>query len=324
MLGEGGFARCYVFVDPNTGHRHAAKVIRKQSLTTKKQKVKLFTEIRIHQSMSHPGVVGFTHVFEDDDNVYMLLELCENKTMVDILKARKRLTDPEVRYYMWHLLDAVKYMHKSRVIHRDLKLGNMFLTSDMKLKIGDFGLAAKIDKDGDRKKTICGTPNYIAPEVLFDSQTGHSFEVDMWSLGVVMYTLLIGRPPFQTKEVKQIYKKIRDISYEFPSQIAISDSSKSVIQALLHRDPESRPSVDEVIEHEFFTRFSIPQSIPVSALQTPPAFSNRSSSEGAKNVQSLQSGSRINKENVAPSPPVKSSAAQQKDTKGKQPARPQL
>jgi polo-like kinase 1 len=72
--------------------------------------------------------------------------------MVDILKARKRLTDPEVRYYMWHLLDAVKYMHKNRVIHRDLKLGNMFLTTDMKLKIGDFGLAAKIDKDGDRKK----------------------------------------------------------------------------------------------------------------------------------------------------------------------------
>lgn len=123
-----------------------------------------------------------------------------------MLKKRKRLTEPEVRYFMWQLLDAVRYMHNHRVIHRDLKLGNIFLTGDMRVKIGDFGLAASIKKDGERKRTICGTPNYIAPEVLFDTQNGHSYEVDIWSLGVIMYTLLVGRPPFQTKEVKAIYK----------------------------------------------------------------------------------------------------------------------
>ena len=104
------------------------------------------------------------------------------------------------------MLDGIRYMHRKGYIHRDIKLGNLFLDSKLNLKIGDFGLAAQIEHDGERKKTICGTPNYIAPEILFDTKNGHSFEVDIWSLGVVMYTLLIGKPPFQTKDVKAIYK----------------------------------------------------------------------------------------------------------------------
>lgn len=91
-------------------------------------------------------------MFEDDENVYMILEVCENKTFVDMLRSRRRLTEPEVRYYMKQILDAVQYMHQHRVIHRDLKLGNFFLTKDMELKIGDFGLAANIVHDGERKK----------------------------------------------------------------------------------------------------------------------------------------------------------------------------
>lgn len=97
-------------------------------------------------------------------------------------------------------------MHTHQVIHRDLKLGNLFLDADMNVKVGDFGLAALIESPGERKKTICGTPNYIAPEVLFDQDNGHSFEVDTWSIGVILYTLVVGKPPFQTKDVKAIYK----------------------------------------------------------------------------------------------------------------------
>lgn len=107
---------------------------------------------------------------------------------------------------MVQLIGACYYMHAHQVIHRDLKLGNLFLDANMNVKVGDFGLAALIENEGERKKTICGTPNYIAPEVLFDTANGHSFEVDIWSIGVILYTLVVGRPPFQTKEVKEIYK----------------------------------------------------------------------------------------------------------------------
>jgi polo-like kinase 1 len=176
-------------------------------------------------------------VFEDDDNVYMLLELCENKTFVEYLKKRRQLLEPEAFYYMNQLLEGVSYMHRNNIIHRDIKLGNLFLSRAMILKIGDFGLAAEIQHDGERKRTICGTPNYIAPEILFGTSDGHSFEVDIWSLGVVMYTLLIGKPPFQTKEVKQIYKKIRDNVYEFPNDKPLSTSAREIISALLNTKP---------------------------------------------------------------------------------------
>lgn len=109
---------------------------------------------------------------------------------------------------MVQLIGACHYMHTHQVIHRDLKLGNLFLDANMNVKVGDFGLAALIENPGERKKTICGTPNYIAPEVLFDTANGHSFEVDTWSIGVILYTLVVGRPPFQTKDVKAIYKSV--------------------------------------------------------------------------------------------------------------------
>jgi hypothetical protein len=117
----------------------------------------LLAEIKIHQSLAHKYIVNFHHVFEDDEFVYIIMEVCENRTFVEMLRKRKRFTEPEVAYYMWQLLEAVEYMHKNNIIHRDLKLGNLFLTRDMLLKIGDFGLAANIKNEGERKRTICGT-----------------------------------------------------------------------------------------------------------------------------------------------------------------------
>jgi polo-like kinase 1 len=126
----------------------------------------------------------------------------------------------------------MKYLHSHRVIHRDLKLGNLFLNDKMEIKVGDFGLATKLEFDGERKRTICGTPNYIAPEVL-EGKQGHSYEVDVWSLGVIMYTLIIGKPPFETNDVKTTYKKIRSGQYAFPENATISTEAKDLISRIL-------------------------------------------------------------------------------------------
>jgi len=103
--------------------------------------------------------------------VYILLEVCPNQTLNELIKRRKRLTEVEAQCYLYQVALALKYMHGRRVIHRDLKLGNMFLSEKLEIKIGDFGLAARLDSDGERRKTMCGTPNYIAPEIL-DSKAG--------------------------------------------------------------------------------------------------------------------------------------------------------
>jgi polo-like kinase 1 len=122
-------------------------------------------------------------------------------------------------------------------------LGNLFLTDKMQVKTGDFGLAAKLEFTDEKRRTVCGTPNYIAPEVL-DQKQGHSFEVDIWSFGVILYALIIGRPPFETSEIKQTYKRIKAIQYSFPDNVPISDEAKDLITKILILDPAKRPTVD--------------------------------------------------------------------------------
>ena len=138
------------------------------------------------------------------------------------------------------------------MIHRDLKLGNLFLNENLQVKLGDMGLSTKLENADERKKTICGTPNYIAPEVI--SGRTHSFEVDVWSLGVILFTMLIGKPPFETKDVKATYKRIKRGSYCFPDSANISRDARLLIESLLQIKPKERPSLAQIRNHSFFTR----------------------------------------------------------------------
>ena len=241
LLGKGGFAKCYEFTNMETRQITAAKVIAKSSLIKSRSRQKLISEIKIHKALHHPNIVHFEHYFEDSDNVYFLLELCQNQSLNELLKRRKTLTELEVQCYAVQLIKALKYLHSHRIIHRDLKLGNLFLTDKMELKVGDFGLATKLDFDGERKRTVCGTPNYIAPEIL-DGKSGHSYEVDIWSFGVIMYTLIVGKPPFETNNVKETYKRIKMNNYSFPERAIMSDSAKALISEILVLDPSKRPT----------------------------------------------------------------------------------
>ena len=199
--------------------------------------------------------------------------MCHNQTLNELLKRRKRLTEIEVQCYIVQLIKALKYLHSHRVIHRDLKLGNLFLTDKMELKVGDFGLATKLDFEGERKRTVCGTPNYIAPEIL-DGKTGHSYEVDIWSLGVIIYTLIIGKPPFETRDVKTTYKRIKMNAYSFPDNAIISEAAKNLISQILVTDPAKRPTLDQILTHDFFNQgTSIPKLLPTSTLACTPSLS---------------------------------------------------
>lgn len=141
----------------------------------------------------------------------------------------------------------------------------------MEIKLGDFGLATKLDFDGEKKRTICGTPNYIAPEVL-EGKSGHSYEVDIWSLGVIIYTLIIGKPPFETTDVKATYRRIKQNSYSFPDHINISDAARDLITRILNGDPKRRPNLDEIMAHSFLNHGgTIPKQLPQSFLACPPS-----------------------------------------------------
>lgn len=140
--------------------------------------------------MRQRNIVQFLRAFSFDNCTYLVLELCPNASLMEMVKRRKGLTEPEVRFYSVQIAGAIKYMHGKGIIHRDLKMGNIFLDSRMNAKIGDFGLAALLvtgrEMQTIRRTTLCGTPNYIAPEILEKGKKGHDHMVDIWSLGIIM------------------------------------------------------------------------------------------------------------------------------------------
>lgn len=269
FLGKGGFARCYELTEMNTKEIFAGKIVSKQLLTKQHQKEKMTQEIAIHRAVHHQHIVEFYSFFEDDANVYIILELCRRRSLMEMHKRRKAITEPETRYFMRQIVLACHYLHDNKIIHRDLKLGNLFLNDDMELKIGDFGLATRVDFEGERKKTLCGTPNYIAPEVL--NKKGHSYEVDVWSLGCILYTLLIGKPPFETSCLKDTYAKIKKNEYTIPPN-KISIQAKNLINHLLQADPSQRPTMSQILQDEFFYCGLLPPRLPTTCLSMPPRF----------------------------------------------------
>uniref|UniRef100_A0A8C1FLQ9 Serine/threonine-protein kinase PLK n=1 Tax=Cyprinus carpio carpio TaxID=630221 RepID=A0A8C1FLQ9_CYPCA len=261
LLGKGGFARCYEMTDLANNKMYAVKVIPQSRVSKPHQREKITNEIELHKSLQHKHVVKFSHHFEDQDNIYIFLELCSRKSLAHIWKARHTLTDPEVRYYLKQIISALKYLHNKGILHRDLKLGNFFVNENMDLRLGDFGLAAKLETVEQRKKTICGTPNYLAPEVL--NRQGHGTESDVWSLGCVMYTLLCGNPPFETLDLKETYKCIKEVRYSLPQ--SLTPSAQKLISAVLQKDPSDRLTLDQILAHEYFTKSFTPEKLPPSS-----------------------------------------------------------
>jgi len=273
LLGKGGFAKCFEFTNLESGRIVACKVIERSSLTKTKTIQKLQSEIKIHRRMKHPNIVEFIRTFEDSQHVYILLEKCSRQTLMELSSARRRFAVPEVQFFMLQTISACEYMHAENVIHRDLKLGNLMLDEDFNVKVGDFGLAAELSHPEERKRTICGTPNYIAPEILDNKNLdGHSFEVDIWSLGVILYTMLVGQPPFQTDDVKTTYKRIQACKYEFPTNVHVPEAGKNLVHMILQSKPDRRPTLAEIRNHVFFT--GAPERAPSSLYpmgERPPA-----------------------------------------------------
>ena len=204
-----------------------------------------------------------------------MLELCSNGSLADMLKKRKYLTLPEIRRFVIQICGAVKYLHHRHIVHRDLKTGNLFLDENMNVKVGDFGLAALLvtekEMEVKRRTTMCGTPNYLAPEIL-EKGKGHDEKVDLWAIGVIAYTLAVGKAPFHASTKEEIYRKLKSGTYTWPELSATTNQSsdlRNLVSSLLVPE-EQRPIPDQIVSQNFFKIAFVPSSIPSAAREKAP------------------------------------------------------
>jgi polo-like kinase 1 len=274
-LGRGGFAVVYRVTNEATGEAFALKAISRDRVVKPKTFEKLKTEIAIQRPLNHPNVLRSFDSFDDANNYYIVLELCPGHSVRDRLKRRSRLSESETQSILREVIAGVSYLHDNHIIHRDLKLENFLFGSDGRLKIADFGLSAKLDYDDERKYTVCGTPNYLSTEFLLSASSGHSYEVDIWTIGVCAFALLTGHPPFESAHTKLTYEYIKNCQYKFPPHIKLSQASMDFVRCILQLKPESRPSAHDLALHPFVNGESampaipdrkVPENFPVKAI----------------------------------------------------------
>ena len=235
------------------------------------------SELQIHSKLQHPNVVDFVRAFTSEQETFIVLGLCRNGSLKDMLFARKSLSLPEVRRFGLQLLGALHYVHSRSVIHRDVKAANIML-ENMDIKLADFGLAAVLvtDKQMDviRRTTLCGTPNYIAPEVLSRSK-GHDTKADMWSFGVLMYIMLTGNAPFHRageKGPQALFGRVAHNEWQWPPEAPVSTEAKDLVSKLMQLEAFVRPSSQAAATHRFFSNGSIPAQMGPELLKKPPSW----------------------------------------------------
>ncbi|XP_062966030.1 inactive serine/threonine-protein kinase PLK5 [Cynocephalus volans] len=270
LIGKGAFSRCYELTDMSTSAVFALKVVPRggSGAGRLQPRGQVEREIALHSRLRHRNIVAFHGHFADHDHVYMVLEYCSRQSLAHVLKARQTLTEPEVRYYLRGLVSGLRYLHQRRIVHRDLKLSNFFLNKNMEVKIGDLGLAARVGPGGRCHRVLCGTPNFLAPEVV--SRDGHSCQSDIWALGCIMYMVLTGAPPFMVAPLSEMYQNIRDGRYPEPAHL--SPNARRLIAHLLAPNPAERPSLDHLLQDDFFTQGFTPDQLPPHSCHSPPVF----------------------------------------------------
>lgn len=235
----------------DTGVVYAMKVLKKQHLVQRKQVQHTQTERRVLETIDHPFIVSLRFAFQTDDKLYMVCDYFSGGELFFHLKNTGRFEELRARYYAAQIVSALECLHKHSVVYRDLKPENVLLDEDGNIRLTDFGLSKQSVSGGALTHTFCGTPEYLAPEVI--EGKGYGQAVDWWSLGTLLYEMMTGLPPFYHENLNVMYEKILKSKLTFPTHL--SAAAQGLLSRLLDRNPKTRlgaTSADEIKKHEFF------------------------------------------------------------------------
>lgn len=249
VLGEGSFAVVRKGIKKATNEDFAVKIIDKTNLESDDQ-LALQTEVEILSQIDHPNIVKLHEIYDEKTRFNMVMELMTGGELFDRIVEKEHYSEKEAADTIRPIVDAMRYCHSMGIAHRDLKPENLlYATTDPNsiIKITDFGLAKVINND--LMTTACGTPGYVAPEILIGK--GYDIAVDYWSIGVIIYVMLCGFPPFFEDSNEKLFDAIKQGEYDFPSPQwdEISDYAKDLIKKLLVVDPSKRLNADGILKH---------------------------------------------------------------------------
>lgn len=242
-LGKGKFGSVYLARERQTKFILALKVLFKKQLEKAGVEHQLRREVEIQSHLRHPNILRLYGYFHDTARVYLILEFAPKGELYGELQRCGTFNDQRSATYIMELADALSYCHSKNVIHRDIKPENLLLGATGELKIADFGWS--VHTPSSRRSTLCGTLDYLPPEMI-EGKT-HDEKVDLWSLGVLCYEFLVGRPPFETKSHEETYRKISRVEFTYPTHV--SECSRDLINRLLKHNPMLRLPIQGVLAH---------------------------------------------------------------------------
>ena len=247
-IGVGSFGKVLKVIKKDTGKRYALKVVNKLELKRNNQYKYVIAECKILKSIKFPFIIPLYWAFQTPNNVFMVFEYCPHSDLSKVLKEKHQLPEEVAKVYMAEILLALEYLHSIDIVYIDLKPQNMLIDENCHLKLGDFGLARENTNKNNPATTFCGSPGYLAPEII--NNTGVWKPADIYSFGVCLYEMLFGKLPFTEMNIMKLYKQITNGKFSFPS--TASHNAKSLISALTIKNPEKRPLIHEVKNHPFF------------------------------------------------------------------------
>ncbi|XP_037751621.1 serine/threonine-protein kinase MARK1 isoform X7 [Chelonia mydas] len=242
-IGKGNFAKVKLARHVLTGREVAVKIIDKTQLNPTSLQ-KLFREVRIMKILNHPSIVKLFEVIETEKTLYLVMEYASGGEVFDYLVAHGRMKEKEARAKFRQIVSAVQYCHQKCIVHRDLKAENLLLDADMNIKIADFGFSNEFTI-GNKLDTFCGSPPYAAPE-LFQGKKYDGPEVDVWSLGVILYTLVSGSLPFDGQNLKELRERVLRGKYRIP--FYMSTDCENLLKKLLVLNPIKRGSLEQIMK----------------------------------------------------------------------------
>uniref|UniRef100_UPI00358F1B7C aurora kinase C-like isoform X1 n=2 Tax=Myxine glutinosa TaxID=7769 RepID=UPI00358F1B7C len=247
-LGKGKFGNVYLAREKQTHFIVALKVLFKSQLEKSCVEHQLRREIEIQSHLRHPNILRLYGYFHDEKRVYLILEYAAKGELYKELKQNGYFDDTRTATYIAEMAQALMYCHSKKVIHRDIKPENLLLGLQGELKMADFGWS--VHAPSSKRTTLCGTLDYLPPEMV-EGNT-HDEKVDLWSLGVLCYEFLNGKPPFENERQDETYKLIRTVRIHYPS--SMSEGSKDLISRLLKYKPAARLSLEEVLNHPWIKK----------------------------------------------------------------------